>query len=471
MARRLLLAYVTLVGVVLIILEVPLGVSYRERQLDDLRAAVQGDAVVLASYAEDSLEARSGASDRLLDLAADYTTRTGGRVVVVDATGAAILDSAPPVEGPAGRDFSSRPEVAAALDGRVATGVRRSDTLDARLLYVAVPVASSGVVHGAVRVTFPTSAVDDRVRRNWATLAVIGVLTLVAATAAALAVARWVARPLRTLEAATTALGHGALDTRVAVGDGPPEVQRLGAAVNEMAARLEALVGAQEAFVADASHQLRTPLTSLRLRLELLEGSLGAPSDTAEAAVAAALAEVARMSRLVDGLLTLARAERAGASATAEVVDLHEVLSDRLDAWRPVADEEGVTVELDASPVAALATTDRLTQVVDNLLANAIEAAPDGSTVTLTAAVGPAGPELHVLDRGPGLPDAARERVFDRFWSGQRSARGLGGTGLGLAIVRKLVEADGGRVELRDRQGGGLDATVVLRPAPARGSP
>lgn len=468
MARRLLLAYVTLVGVVLLILEVPLGISYRERQLDDLRAAVQGDAVVLASYAEDSLEADAGASDRLQDLASGYTGRTGGRVVVVDATGSAIFDSMPPAQGAAGRDFSTRPEVAAALDGRVATGVRRSETLDARLLYVAVPVASSGVVHGAVRVTFPTSAVDDRVRRNWVTLAVIGVLTLAAATVAALAVTRWVARPLRTLEAVTTALGHGALDTRVAVGDGPPEVQRLGAAVNEMAARLEALVGAQETFVADASHQLRTPLTSLRLRLELLEGSLGATADAAAGGpdVAAALAEVTRMSRLVDGLLTLARAERTGASATAEVVDLHDVLADRLDAWRPVADDEGVTLELEASPTAALATADRLAQVVDNLLANAIEAAPDGSTVTLTAAVGSAGPELHVLDRGPGLPDAARERAFDRFWSGRRSARGLGGTGLGLAIVRKLVDADGGRVELRDRPGGGLDATVVLPPAP-----
>jgi signal transduction histidine kinase len=100
--------------------------------------------------------------------------------------------------------------------------------------------------------------------------------------------------------------------------------------------------------------------------------------------------------------------------------------------------------------------------VVDNLVANAIEAAPDGSTVTLLACEGPGGPEVHVLDRGPGLPDAAREHVFDRFWSGSGEGRGLGGSGLGLAIVRKLVEADGGTVELRARPGRGTDATVVL---------
>jgi signal transduction histidine kinase len=308
--------------------------------------------------------------------------------------------------------------------------------------------------------------VDARVRRNWATLAVVGLATLVSATAAGFALARWVVRPLAQLEQATTALGRGELDTRITSAHGPPEVQRLAAAVNETAARLEELVGAQEAFVADASHQLRTPLTSLRLRLELLQGSLAdIPDARAEApGVAAALTEVARLSRLVDGLLALARAERAAASATAEPVDLAAVLAERAEAWRPVADEEGVALEVDAPSVLARATADRLAQIVDNLVANAIEAAPDGSSVTLAARLGPVGPEIHVLDEGPGMVDAQRERAFDRFWSDQPGGRGLGGSGLGLAIVRKLVEADGGTVELRTRTGRGLDATVVLPP-------
>lgn len=464
MARRLLLAYVTLIAVVLLVLEVPLGITYRDRQLDDLRSAVQGDAVVLATFAEDSLEVDVAASGRLQALAKQYTDRTGGRVVVVDEEGVAIVDSAPLADGASGRDFSSRPEITAALGGRVASGIRRSETLDTRLLYVAVPVASSGVVHGAVRVTFPTSTVDARVRRNWFTLAMIAIGTLGAATAAGLALARWVVRPLRRLEEATTALGRGVLDTRITVEEGPPEVRRLAAAVNETAARLEELVGAQESFVADASHQLRTPLTSLRLRLELLEGSLAEiPEAQSEApGVAAALGEVARLSRLVDGLLALARAERTGASATAGIVDLGAVLRERAEAWRPVADDEGVGLEVDAASVTARATPDRLAQIVDNLLANAIEAAPDGSVVSLVVASGPAGAELHVADRGPGLPKEQRERAFDRFWSGRVGARRLGGSGLGLAIVRKLVEADAGTVELRARAGGGIDATVVL---------
>jgi hypothetical protein len=174
MARRLLLAYLTLIVIVLLILEVPLGLTYRDRQLEDLRAAVQGDAVVLASFAEDGLEADVGASDQLEDLATGYTERTGGRVVVVDRDGVAVLDSAPLQDATTLRDFSSRPEVADALAGQVSTGTRHSDTLGTRLLYVAVPVASSGVIYGAVRITFPTSTVDARVRRNWMTLGLIG---------------------------------------------------------------------------------------------------------------------------------------------------------------------------------------------------------------------------------------------------------------------------------------------------------
>lgn len=467
MARRLLLAYVSLILVVLVILEVPLGLTYRGRQLDDLRAAVQGDAVVLASYAEDSLESGTAASDRLRRLTTDFTERTGGRVIVVDATGSEVLDTVPLAAGSPPRDFSSRPEIDAALAGRVAAGTRRSSTLDTRLLYVAVPVASSGVVHGAVRVTFPTSTVDARVRSYWLSLAGIALAILGAATAIGFALARWVVSPLRAVEATTAALGSGALDSRIDVAAGPPEVRRLAASVNEMAGRLEELVGAQESFVADASHQLRSPLTSLRLRLELLDGSLSEIPQAREEGgqVTAALNEVARLSRLVDGLLALARAERTGPSVTATSIDLEHTLRERADAWAPVAAEEGVRIDVEGhQQVIARATPDRLVQVVDNLIANAIDASPARSTITLATQHGPRGQELHVLDRGPGLPDAERDRAFDRFWSGQGGGSRLGGSGLGLAIVRKLVEADGGTVELRPREGGGLDATVVLLP-------
>jgi signal transduction histidine kinase len=359
--------------------------------------------------------------------------------------------------------YRNRPEIAAALTGEVATGTRHSDLLDEDLFYVAVPVSSGGAVHGAVRLTYPTTEVDRRVRRAWLSLAAVSLVSLVAAGLVAVSLARSVLRPLRELERGATALGDGDLTTRVADHDGPPEVRSVARAFNVTARRLEDLIGAQDAFVADASHQLRTPLTALRLRLENLEPALGG-EDAEE--LEAALAEAARLSRLVDGLLALARADRASAAASTEPIDLAAALADRQLAWSAVAAERGVTIVAEApAGLQACATPDRLSQVLDNLVDNALEVAPDGSTVRLWAEEATGGPTIHVQDEGPGMTPEQRDRAFDRFWQGPA---GGGSSGLGLSIVAKLVQADGGQVDLAAAPGGGLDARVHLAPVDGR---
>ncbi len=210
--------------------------------------------------------------------------------------------------------------------------------------------------------------------------------------------ARSVTRPLHALEQAAGEAGGGDLSVR-APEAGPPEVRSLAVSFNEMVRRLEELVGAQEVFVADASHQLRTPLTALRLRLE-------------NGDVEGALPEVERLSRLVDGLLALARAE----AAPAEPVELAAAVADRLDAFAPLAEERGVHLE---SRVAgrALVGPDRLGQALDNLFANALAVAPAGSAVTVSG-----GPEaLHVEDHGPGMTRRGpRPRLRPLLVEGQR---------------------------------------------------
>ena len=217
-------------------------------------------------------------------------------------------------------------------------------------------------------------------------------------------------------------------------------------AFNDMVGRLAELITAQEAFVADASHQLRTPLTALRLRLE-------------NGDVDGALTEAERLSRRVDSRLARARAE-----ATApEPVDLAALVAERLDAWEPVAATRGVRLEADVHGH-ALAGRDRLGQVLDNLLANALAVVPAGSAVTVAGDA----QTLHVRDRGPGMSEEQRARAFDRFWS-QGS-----GFGLGLPVARRLVEVDGGSIDLLDASGGGLDVVLRLRPGkpqPGSGEP
>jgi signal transduction histidine kinase len=455
--KRLLLGYLGVTLFVLLSLELPLGIQNQRSERADLETKVAHDATVLASDSEDIVQAPTAKRlQALATIAYGYQRRTGGRVVIVNRNGYALIDTSARVAGT--ESFSSRPEIRAALAGRYPSGTRTSKTLHQRLLYVAVPISSSGRVHGAVRITYPMSTVDARILRYWLILALIAGIVLVGAALVGIWLSRFVTRPLQGLEGAASAVGAGKLDVRAPEDDGPPEVRSLAVVFNETVAKLGRLLRSQEEFVADASHELRTPLTALRLRLENLAGARPSEDRTE---LEAALREVDRLSALVDRLLSLARAD-AGAQP-AKPVDAAAVIRGRLETWRPLAEERAVhlTVALDGGAVVRAGEA-RLVQVLDNLVANALAASPAGSTVTLSVRRTPSSVELHVSDEGPGMSAEQRARAFDRFW---RAGSG-GGSGLGLAIVRKLVEADGGDVELDDAPGGGLDAVVRLRSEP-----
>lgn len=456
MSRRILLGYLGLVVVMLAALEVPLGLENARTERSNLQAKLERDSWALASLARDAV--RLPTRRRLGPTAAiayRYRVDTGGRVVVVNRQGRALIDTNP--SGTGGESFASRPEIESALLGRVAAGTRPSKTLHTDLLYVAVPVAGGGRVDGAVRITYPTSAIDARIRRYWLVLAAIAGVVLAAAALVGVRLAAFVVRPLRRLEVAAVAVGEGELSARAPEDVGAPEVRSLAMVFNETVAKLEQLLRSQDEFVADASHQLRTPLTALRLRLENLEGDV-APSGQPE--LEGALAEVERLGVLVESLLVLARAE--AQAVPAGRVELAGLVRERVEAWSALAEERGVRLiaDSDVAP-AARAAEERVRQVLDNLVENAVEVSPRGGTITIAARGGPKWVELHVRDEGPGLSQEERRRAFDRFWRGRSGE----GSGLGLAIVRLLVEADGGEVELLEAPPQGVDAVVRLRPA------
>lgn len=461
MTRRLLASYLTITAFALVVLVVPLGLSFAGRERDRLLVAVERDATTVAALAEDALEA--GQPPALLASVLAGYAGDGGRVVVVDRRGFSVADTdAPGIVGSDVRDFSTRPEFQTALAGGRASGIRASETLGHGLLYVAVPVSSGGTVHGAVRVTFPSSTVDARVRDNWLRLAALAALVLGAVTGVGLVLARSVTRPVRQIDLASRRLAGGDLAARVPAPHGAPELRALASTFNAMAERLEDLVSAQRQFVADASHQLRTPLTALRLRLEILEGGLRGPQ---RARAEAALQETARLGRLVEALLALARAD---AGPPAAAVDLSAAVRERVAVWREVAERQGVELVLvDAEGAAVSAVGGAIEQVLDNLIANALHASPRGSRVSVSVRPGPVMTEVHVLDEGPGMTDEERAHAFDRFWRPAQAT--TPGFGLGLAIVRQLVGSSGGEVRLDSNPAGrGLDAVVRL-PAAATG--
>ena len=454
------IGYALLTALMLSVLIVPLGVTFARQQTDRVTLAVTNDAWVIATAIEDTLE-----GDAALDLASvahAYTARTGARVVIVGADGIERADSQPPVGLAVERDFSSRPEVAAALAGRVATGTRRSATLGAGLVYVAVPVTSGTLIRGAVRITYPTTELDHRVHRQWLVLAVISALSLGLTVVAGLLVSRWVARPLQRLRDGALAAGHGDLAARLPTDDGPPELREVARAFNAMVARLGDVFEAQRSFVGDASHQLRTPITAIRLRLDNLEARLGRDPERDGSDLAHVRAEVDRLTHDLDGLLALARLESAGTAP--EPIVVSSLLADRAALWGPLAEEQGVSLVVGAAPGSVRAVPARVGQALDNLLANALDASASGSTVLLGSNLGPHHTvAIHVRDQGPGLSPVQRDLAFDRFHTTKTTdGDALGGTGLGLPVARRLVRADGGDLTLADAPDGGVDAVVTL---------
>ena len=458
MRRRLLFSYLTLTLVVLLLLEVPLGLVYAREQRRRLTASVERDALALSIRAEEAFEANGTAQFRAV--ARKYQADTGGRVVVIRPSGSVVVDSDP--NGSGDQNFRNRPEFKAALARREVNGSRYSATLGHDILYFAVPIVNGSTLIGALRLTYPTSYVDARIARGWWVLIGIGLVALLIVFLVSLRLARQVTIPIERLADASARVGGGNLGTRAEVPRGPPELRELTEQFNTTTARLERLVHAQQGFVADASHQLRTPLAALRLRLENLESEVSRMPD-ATADVAGSLTEVGRLSRLVDGLLALARAEQA--TVRSEPLAIAPIVDGRVDAWSAFAEERDVSfaVHVDDAGL-VLATPERLEQVLDNLIANAIEVSPAGTVIQLSARTTAGSVTITVTDEGPGLSESQRARAFDRFW---RSADGHRGAGLGLAIVRQFVEADGGSVGLEAASTGGLAVVIRLGAAPS----
>lgn len=237
----------------------------------------------------------------------------------------------------------------------------------------------------------------------------------------------------------------------------PEEVAPLVEALNALLQRLAQARDTQRAFVSDAAHELRSPLTALKLQLRLLQR---APDEAARAeAITALAAGVDRAVRLVEQLLALARSEPGAPAASLEPLDLSEVVRQAVADTVPLAVQRGIELELAADEAMTL-EGDRagLSALVRNLADNALRYAPAGTRVDIRLARDGGVPVLTVDDAGPGIPPAERERVFDRFY--RRAVNDEGGSGLGLAIVRGVAERHGATVALSDSPSGGLRVTV-----------
>ncbi|MFZ9393567.1 MAG: ATP-binding protein [Ilumatobacteraceae bacterium] len=449
-------------GVALLILTVfsaPMASFVSRAERDRLVTELERDAFILAGHAKETLATSEGAVLPSLEPYVDaYDAVSDARVVVTNSAGRAISSNDPAVV--VGESFANRPEIADALGGQPATGERESRTLGETLVFVAVPVLSGDDVLGAVRLSHPKSHVDDQVRRRVLGIVGAGAISLLAAAAVAVLIATSISRPVGRLRRATETLGRGDFDARADDSSGPREIRDLARSFNAMSGRLGLMVEHQRQFAGSVSHQLRTPLTALRLRLEQAEESVGRDNPAAATAIEASRAEADRLQDMVEQLLALARLE--GAAARTVEVDAVRVVRDRLELWGPLAEERGVTVSLRSEGSARCAVVEGgLEQIIDNYMDNAISVSPAGSVIDVSVTVSGERVVIDVVDAGPGLTDEQRELAFDRFWRGPGTT-GESGSGLGLAIVRQLAVASGGEAELLGSPGGGIRARLRL---------
>jgi len=457
MKWRIMAALMGFTMIVLVAQDIPLYSYMQTVQHEQVQTALQRDAFVIAGRAQATLWSETPANTAYLEeTSRAYRDAGGARVVVVDESGKAIVTSDDD-QASVGGDYSTRPEVADALNGEIATGERYSSTLQEDLLYVAVPVLNGANIIGAVRLTYPAQVVDDAVDNQLRTMGIVALSTVLLAGIIGYIISLSLSRRLRLLEMATEKLAEGDLQVRADELAGPTEIRALSRSFNVMAERLNVLLEQQRRFAADASHQLRTPLTALRLRLERANDLLREDPAAAGERLSAAEAEVDRLAAIVEGLLLLSRTE--ASSANVERFDLASIARERVEHWQPLAAEHGVTVRYEGPASASgLAIKTAPEQVIDNFVDNALGVSPRGSRI-LVRVSGGASVVVSILDEGPGLSREDCERAFDRFW---RATSDSHGSGLGLAIVSRLMFASGGTAKLEPREPRGLIASAAF---------
>jgi heavy metal sensor kinase len=316
----------------------------------------------------------------------------------------------------------------------------------------------------------PLEESDRELRRLLTALGLAVPVAVAGAAALGYLLARAALAPVDRLRRSTREITADRLDRRLPVPGPRDELGRLAVTINEMIARLERSFAEVRRFTADASHELRTPLAAIRTEVEVaLSGQAVTPEQ--ERLLGSVLEECARLTRLTDQLLALAREDDRGAGAVRQPVDVSALIGDVADNLLPLAEAKGLALHVKRQGRPEIAgDAARLRQVFYNLLDNAIKYTPAGGGVEVCVDAAPPGAVVTVRDTGIGIPPEHLPHVFERFYRADRArSRAEGGTGLGLSIARSIVVAHGGDVRLASVPGVGTICTVTLPASPGGG--
>ncbi|MFO1352659.1 MAG: two-component system sensor histidine kinase CreC [Gammaproteobacteria bacterium] len=381
------------------------------------------------------------------------------RVYVTDAKGIVLFDS---LNRSVGQDFSRWNDVYRTLRGRYGARATYEDPRhpETAVLYIGAPIQVNGAIVGMVSLGKPAYNVERFLAMAKAKVIIAGALAAGVALLLGFGLYAWVSRPLQRLTRYAEAVRAGA---RVALPNlGRNEIGMMGAAMEAMRRELEGKDYVQR-YVQTLTHELKSPLAAIRGAAELLEEDM--PPAQRQRFLANIRTESERIQNLVERMLELAAVEKRQGLQNVEMVDLRELLREVTISLEPLLALRKVTViDQSEAPSPIMGERFLLRQALANLLRNAVEFSPTGGAVSVNAHPHDGGMRLEITDHGPGIPDYALERVFERFYSLPRPDGGKG-TGLGLSFAREVAELHGGRVELVNRADGGTRAILDL---PAR---
>lgn len=394
-------------------------------------------------------------ADTSLQLGAELNTR----IRILDADGVVLVDSLLQEQG---TDLHSDSLVGSALEGEIAS---RTEMTGEDTMHLAFPVSFNEATVGIIYLSQPlndvTAVLNDLENRM---LLAAGIALAISALVALL-LSRAISNPLRRLTAAAAAVARGQLNQQVPVGS-KGEIGQLSETFNDMTKRLQAARQMQTDFVANVSHESRTPLTSIKGMIETLRDGAVEDHQTRDRFLTTIESETDRLIRLVNDLLLLSRADSEALNLQLEPLDLNTLIKATINQLevQTVEKDLGLKAEIPPNIPLVLADSDRIKQILVNLLDNAIKYSRQGGFIVVTAAANPDGKVItKVQDNGIGIPPTDLPRIGERFYRTDKSrSRAEGGTGLGLAIVHVLVEAHGGELSLESQEGKGTTVTFTL---------
>lgn len=426
------------------------------------------------SHLQNSLESRAITVDQSIQEIADtkiisqacnalHESDPELRVTIIDKQGVVLCDSE--ADAITMENHAHRPEISKALSDEIGSTIRFSNTLKSSMLYLARPRTEGGEVVGVIRTAISLSSIDGLLNELYQQFILLLIILLVVVTFIIINTYRKVSQPLADIVEEANRFAEG--DFGVVIPDYDiKEIAELGTALNQMASQLDRLENLRQDFVANVSHELKTPIATVKSYVEtLLDGAQHNPDDV-DRFLKIVLKQNDRLAAIVDDLLILSRLQSTPAS---QILELHErdaceILQGAIDICSARAEAKAIRIEIQCEPPIAIMVDESLmTQALVNLLDNAIKYSNENTVITLIAEAQTNQIRLSVCDQGPGIAEEHMHRLFERFYRVDKSrSRRIGGTGLGLAIVKHIANTHDGQVSVENNGGAGSCFHITL---------